>query len=187
MNMNSRPSCHSATRRLRRVRRSAAVTLELILTLPIIGLLLVGIVELGLLLGNLQYVEFASRTGALVAMRLSPATLNSGTLPASILSAVNQELNQMTPGAVARQVYLEHNVSAGGGVGPMVMRCGGLTTVPCPYRTVKAPSAPGGATYVRVTVFVDFSEVAPNALASVGLDYSTTVVQQTTTYMWLGP
>lgn len=168
--------------------RSAAVILELILTLPILMIALAAIVEFGLLLNNLQYVESASRAGVQVASGLSAANLNSGSLDTAILTAVNQELANIGPGVVARQVYLQHNVDPAPphSVGPTVMVCDGVSTTPCPYVTVTAPSAPA-TVYVRVTVFVDFPDVAPNALAYFGLDFSNSIVQQTTTRMWLGP
>lgn len=168
--------------------RSAAVILELILTLPILMIALAAIVEFGLLLNNLQYVESASRAGVQVASRLSAASLNTGSLDASVLTAVNQELSNISPGVVARQVYLEHNVNPAPPptVGATVMVCDGASSTPCPFVTVTAPSAPS-TEYVRVTVFVDFPDVAPNALAYFGLDFENSIVQQTTTRMWFGP
>lgn len=184
----NRPSVPSSPRR---AERRAAVVLELILTLPILMIALVAIVEFGLLVSNLQYVESASRAGSRVASRLAPTgpnQLNNGALPPDILTAVNTELANIGPGVVARQVYLEYNVDSMGGVVVMpFMDCGGASTTPCPYVAVNAPTISLTTAYVRVTVFVDFPDVAPNALAYFGLDFSSSVVQQTTTHMWLGP
>lgn len=169
-----------------RRRRSAAVVLETILALPVFVIMLMGIVEFGVLVENLQHVEAASRAGVLVASRTAAATLNLAALPADVLAAVNDELDQMRAGVVARQVRLETNVDNAGNVGATISRTGGQTAAPDPYVAVDAPAAPAAA-YVRVTVFVDVPDVTPNVLAAFGLDFTNEVVQQTTTFPWTGP
>lgn len=178
----SRPRA-SANHRLdrvrnRRSRRNAAATLEVILTLPLLMIVMLAIVEFGLLLANLQYVEMASRSGALVASRLPAATLNGGAFPTDITTAVNEELAKLGSGIQARQVYLQHNV----GGSPVSPRAGGQSTSPIPYKTITDPPVPPSGSYVRVTVFVDFRSVAPNLLATFGLNYQNATVQQTTTF-----
>jgi Flp pilus assembly protein TadG len=160
--------------------------LETILALPIFVIMLMGLVEFGVLVENLQHVEAASRAGVVVASRTADATLNLAALPADVLAAVNNELDQMHSGAVARQVRLETNVTAVGGVGATFSRTGGKDNAPDPYIAVTAPAAPATA-YVRVTVFVDVPDVTPNVLAAFGIDFSSEVVQQTTTFPWTGP
>lgn len=169
-----------------RRRRSAAVVLETILALPVFVIMLMGIVEFGVLVENLQHVEAASRAGVLVASRTAAATLNLAALPADVLVAVNDELDQMRAGVVARQVRLETNVNNAGNVGATIFRTGGQTPVFNPDVAVTAPAAPAAA-YVRVTVFVDVPDVTPNVLAAFGLDFKNEVVQQTTTFPWTGP
>lgn len=176
------PSRRGALRR----RRSAAVVLETILALPIFVIMLMGLVEFGVLVENLQHVEAASRAAVLVASRTDAATLNLPALPADVLVAVNDELGRMQTGVLARQVCLQSNVTAGGGVGAAFTRTDGKSATPNPYIAVTAPAAPATA-YVRVTVFVDVPDVTPNVLAAFGLDFSSEVVQQTTTYPWTGP
>ena len=176
---------HRWSRPLRR-RRSAAVVLETILALPIFVIMLMGLVEFGVLVENLQHVEAASRAAVLVASRTDAATLNLPALPADVLVAVNDELGRMQTGVLARQVCLQSNVTAGGGVGAAFTRTDGKSATPNPYIAVTAPAAPAAA-YVRVTVFVDVPDVTPNVLAAFGLDFSSEVVQQTTTYPWTGP
>jgi uncharacterized iron-regulated membrane protein len=174
----------------RRPRRSAAVVLETILALPIFVIMLMGLVEFGVLVENLQYVQAASRAGAMVASRTAAATFHPPpvppTLPADVLVAVNDELGRMQTGVVARQVRLETNVDNAGAVGATISRVGGKDAITDPYVAVTAPAAPAGA-YVRVTVFVDVPDVTPNVLATFGLDFKNEVVQQTTTFPWAGP
>lgn len=178
---------HSGRNRLgRRPRRSAAVVLETILALPIFVIMLMGLVEFGVLIENLQCVQAASRAGAMVASRTAAATLNGAALPADVLVAANDELERMQTGAVARQVRLETNVDNAGAVGATISRTDGEDATPDPYIAVTAPAAPAGA-YVRVTVFVDVPDVTPNVLAAFGLDFNNEVVQQTTTFPWAGP
>lgn len=171
---------------VRRPRRSAAVVLETILALPIFVVMLMGLVEFGVLVENLQYVQAASRAGAMVASRTAAATLNGVALPADVLVAVNDELGRMQTGVVARQVRLETNVDNAGAVGATISRTDGVSATPNPYVAITAPAAPAGA-YVRVTVFVDVPDVTPNVLAAFGLDFQNEVVQQTTTFPWAGP
>jgi Flp pilus assembly protein TadG len=162
------------------------VVLETILALPIFVIMLMGLVEFGVLVENLQYVQAASRAGAMVASRTAAATLNGAALPADVLVAVNDELGRMQTGVVARQVRLETNVDNAGAVGVTISRIGGKDAITDPYVAVTAPAAPAGA-YVRVTVFVDVPDVTPNVLATFGLDFQNEVVQQTTTFPWAGP
>jgi hypothetical protein len=174
--------------------RSAAVVLETILALPVFVIMLMGIVEFGVLVENLQHVEAASRAGVLVASRMAAGDIhavpgNPGDLPAAILEAVNDELNLMKTGTLARQVRLQTNINNMGVIpAPLVIATftGGQTAAPDPYVAVNAPAAPLAA-YVRVTVFVDVPDVTPNVLAAFGLDFTNEVVQQTTTFPWTGP
>ena len=173
----------------RRPRRSAAVVLETILALPVFVIMLMGLVEFGVLVENLQYVQAASRAGAMVASRTAAAAFHPPSvppLPADVLVAVNDELGRMQTGVVARQVRLETNVDNAGAVGVTISRIGGKDAITDPYVAVTAPAAPAGA-YVRVTVFVDVPDVTPNVLATFGLDFQNEVVQQTTTFPWAGP
>lgn len=176
----------------RRPRRSAAVVLETILALPIFVIMLMGLVEFGVLVENLQYVQAASRAGAMVASRMAAADIhaNPGDLPVVILDAVNDELERMQVGVLARQVRLQTNVTAAGAIvvppPAFFAFTGGQSVAPDPYVAITAPAAPAGA-YVRVTVFVDVPDVTPNVLATFGLDFKNEVLQQTATFPWAGP
>jgi Flp pilus assembly protein TadG len=168
------------------------VVLETILALPIFVIMLMGLVEFGVLVENLQYVQAASRAGAMVASRMAAADIhaNPGDLPGVILDAVNDELERMQVGALARQVRLQTNVTAAGAIvvppPAFFVFTGGQSVAPDPYVAITAPAAPAGA-YVRVTVFVDVPDVTPNVLATFGLDFKSEVVQQTATFPWAGP
>lgn len=192
------PSHRRAVRR-RSIRRwrsrakiSGAVVLEVILTLPLLAIVLMAIVEFGIMLTNLQYVEFASRTAAQVAARLDQTSFYSGpiaVMPPEIVAAVNSQLAQTNgggPALTASKVYLEHTVPASGsGVGVVRHVCGGTTPTPCTGSDVEAPTVTGSYRYVRVTVFVEASQAAPNLLATFGFDLAGSHFQQTTTLPYL--
>ena len=165
--------------------------------MPLLVVGVMAIVELGLLISNLQHVEFASRNGAIVAAKLPRASLPiaPAAMPVEITTAVVAELQKMNPAitsATIRQVYLEHTADPGG-AGPLLVPetiTDGASLAPIPYLTVTDPSAAptlNAYEYVRVTVFVDFSDIAPNLLSTFCIDFSTAVVQQTSTMPYLQP
>lgn len=168
-------------------RRRAAVVLEVVLTLPLLIIVLMAVVEFGLMFSNEQIVEMASRAGAQVASRLVTISESDGDpAPTEVVDAVNEELGKIN--VTARQVILEHNVYFDGSP----------TGVLSPAVTLKSPAGnlcppsneptPPGPTpnhiqprYVRVTVCVNTTDIAPNLLATFGLDFSNRASQQTTT------
>ena len=189
------PSRHEA-RRLHRRRHGGAVILEVILTLPLLMITLLAIVEFGVMLVNLQYLEFASRTGAQVASQLdqsdfySPVLPNPPIFPAEIAVAVNTQLNQATPNAMtplaSTSILLEHSVplSGPGMTGAAVEVSDGVAVTSADVVEPPVP-APPAYRYVRVTVFVDAVDLTPNVLAAFGFDLSGKRFQQTTTYAYL--
>ncbi|HND52275.1 MAG TPA: hypothetical protein PLV92_07755, partial [Pirellulaceae bacterium] len=93
----------------------------MILAMPLLVVGVMAIVELGLLISNLQHVEFASRNGAIVAAKLPRASLPiaPAPMPVEITTAVVAELQKMNPAitsATIRQIYLEHTADPGGAV-----------------------------------------------------------------------
>ena len=87
-------------------KQHGAVTLELIIGLPILIMALMAIVQFGLLSSNQAIVHSASRAGADAATGVALPT--TGAVPAEILSAVN---NVLAPsGVTASCVQVTHNI-----------------------------------------------------------------------------
>ncbi len=166
-------------KRLRQARRGA-VTLELILTFPIWLIFLLAIVEFGQILSNEQQVALASRVGAEEASQtaiLSPS--NGGPVPANVLEAIDQQL--ASSGISRCRVIVEHNVlpsSPSPVTVPVTLSTG---TCDCDPPATPLPST---RRYVRVTVCVELTEVAPNLLCLFGFDISDKLMQHTTTFRY---
>jgi Flp pilus assembly protein TadG len=157
--------------RPRRARRGVAV-LEVVLVLPVLVILLMAIVEFGLILANLKQVAVASRVGSLRASQTAGLP-SAGPVPADIVAAVQQQLE--SSGITACQVILEHNTNGSTDIltNDMGCDCNPLAAAPIP---------PG--TYVRLTVCVQLTELAPNLLATFGFDTSTRMAEHTTTFRY---
>lgn len=169
--------------------------LELILAMPLLMIVLLAVVEFGVLLVNLQYVEFASRTGAQVASQLNQSDFysvvppNPAVFPATITTVVNAELAQATPNAVtplsSSSILLEHTVPISGpAVGAVTEVYSGVAVTSADVAEPPIP-APPAYRYVRVTVFVNATDLTPNILAAFGFDLTGKRFQQTTTYAYL--
>ena len=156
--------------------RRAAVTLELLLTLPVWLILLLATIEFGQLLSNMQQVSLASRVGAEEAAH----TLSL----ANVTDVVDQQM--ATAGMTRCRVILEHNV--GGGTNTATdgacINCpppGG----PFPSVDTNNDNVPDYTPEaVRVTVCVAGDQLAPNLLNACGIDISTWTISQTTTFRY---
>lgn len=139
---------------LHRPSRRAAVTLELILTLPILVIVILAIVEFGVLMANLQAVNMASRDGGRFAAR--SIALTPGTA-ADIRTAVDNRLRSAGLGPSASNgITLQHNVG-----GPTQNLINGSCTIPA------SPPLPSNS--VRVRVCVPYERLAPNLLQTFGI------------------
>lgn len=164
--------------------RRGGVTLELILNLPIWIIFLLALIQFGQLLSNAQQVALASRVGAEEASETAATTITTAvTVPGNIVEAIEHQLESAgivdSGGASQCRVILEHNLSGS----DQQLDSAGAT---CSCSPPTTPPLPAGTDYVRVTVCVPFSLVAPNLLNSLGLDFSGKVVQQTTTFLHEG-
>ncbi len=160
-----KPNRQRACRPTRR-RAVAAVTLELILALPILFIALLAVVEFGAVMANLQAVAAASREGGRFAAR--QGTLNAGTA-SSIRTLVDNRLQTAGFGSTASTgVVLVHNIGA----------TTTLTDGVCPAPT--SPALP--ATSVRVRVCVPLTRLAPDLLNPFGFSLTSKTVQQDATF-----
>lgn len=160
-------------------RRRGAITLEMILVLPIFVVALIPIVQFGLLLSNKQFVEMASRTGSQVGSKLPMLTQTSSEpVPAEVLKSVATEMGKI--GVSDYAVLLEHNIDTtqASSVGPVVILRSivgaGPANAPSPSLVALTLNRP----YVRVTVSVQASKLTPNLLSTFGFDLSNRVSEE---------
>lgn len=177
---SSRATRTSSRTKSRRAR--GAVTLELILTLPIWLILLLGLVEFGLILTNQQQVALAARVGAEEASQTTLlSTIDGDPVPPNVLGAVAQQLagSRMSP----CKVILEHNVVPDSP--PIISLPVTLSssTGACDCDAPAIPLPPRRR-YTRVTVFVPLTEVTPNLLRLFGFDISEELLHHTATFRY---
>ena len=167
-------ACFPARFRSHRRWSSGAVTLELILMLPIWIILMLAVIEFGLIGSNRQQVALASRVGAEEASRTPGLSTNNGDpVPGNVLNVIDQQL--ASSGLSRCEVVLQHNL---GSVSPAYTTLAS-GNCDCPSPTGLLPTA-GRA--VRVTVFVPVTGLAPNLLRACGLDLSDRFIYHTTTF-----
>lgn len=163
--------------------RTAIVTLETIVWLPVLAILLAAVIEMGLLMTGTMHVAAASRLGAKLAAEtagLSSATPVNATNAAIVIrGSVNDYLENAGYGASASAgVRLQHNIGTGQSVENGT--CPEQTTPALPPGPVVAfPNRPNS---VRVVVCVNATEVSPNLLQTFGYNIATTTLELSTTY-----
>ena len=160
--------------------RHGAVTLELILTLPIWLIFLLAVIEFGQILANQQQVALASRVGVEEASQTADLPLRDGRpVPDNVIDAIDQQL--ASSGISACRVILEHNVvpTAPSGITTPVTASSGTCRHDPP-----AAELPPARQYVRVTVAVPLTELTPDLLGVFGLDISEKTLQHTTTFRY---
>jgi len=151
--------------------------LELILSLPVWLILLMAVVEFGMILVNEQQVALASRVGAEKASETAGLSISTGDpVPAPVLDAIEHQLGSSCLSACA--VILEHNVA----ISPPAV----LISPPDPACNCQPPGTalPVDRNYVRVTVCVPLSQLAPNLLKFVGFDITNCVIHHSTTFRY---
>ncbi len=154
------------SRRHVKPQRRAVTVLELIIALPILVIGLMAVVELGLLAQNQSLVQRASRAGADAARTTDLPTV--GAVPAQVLDAIRATLE--CEGVRAKCVRVEHNQ---GPAPPYVLTDGSGDELP--------PGPVPNFPYVRVSVCVANTDLAPNLLRTFCLDLEGECSQRTTT------
>ncbi len=167
-----------------RSERRGALTVELVLTLPIFLILLVAIVQFGLYHVRMQHVALASRIGAKQAAQ-TPDLQSYSSVPGNVISAIGAELQ--TTGITQFCVRLAHNVGSTTVVlwdppgGCPFCPTGGCTCCP----TSPFSSSPySGTKYVRLTVCVPLTELMPNVLKIFGFDLTGQTTAFTTVFQY---
>lgn len=160
---------------LRRGPRRGAVLLELILTLPVWLILIMAVVEFGMILVNQQQVALASRVGAEKASETAGLSTTPGDpVPPVVVNAIRHQLESSCLKYCS--VILEHNMSPGSTLVTLRTSASSCTCDP------PSTALPIYGHYVRVTVCVPLSELAPNLLSFVGFDISGCVIHHSTTF-----
>ena len=171
-------------------RRLGAVTLELILMLPVWLIALFAVIEFGLLIANRQQVALASRVGAEEASTTGGlgATVDGDPVPTGVMEVIQQQL--ASSGITQCKVLLEHNIP-GTDPPPVGLQSGtcdftvnptACTPPPVDYPAPDASNLPSTGRYVRVTVYVQVGQLTSNLLSAFGLDLSARIIRQSTTF-----
>ncbi len=160
--------------------RGGAVTVELIIALPVLVIAIVAVIVFGLLMGNRQWVEQASRAGAEVASVL-PTMATEVVVPPGVRESIEASLAQAGIDATVANgnltIVLETDV---GGLRQMTDTNGGPDCDP------DVLNPPPLRNYTRVVVCVRSTALAPNALVTFGFDLSDSVARQETTLRYRG-
>ena len=185
INSSNRQTAYRPKRRDVRRARSGAITLELILCLPVWIIVLAATLEFGLLISRLQQVALAARVGAMEAAQ-TDGIQEFVAFPTGVETVVDRQL-QSAKGQSDTIEYcrliLEYRL--GGTVATPLVQDG---NTPCNCQPIDGSDLPFPNTdcgdYVRVTVCVRMSELAPNLLKVFGFDISGKFVQHTATYAY---
>lgn len=162
------------------------ITVELLLTLPILLISLAAILEFGLIYTVNQKVAYASRFGAKLASE-EPRTglddLNLASGGSRLRTAINRFLSTAEIPTGACTVILEHNAclanqtqtdTDGSGC-----NCGAPAT-PLPA----GPPPPGNPEYVRVTVCVPLAGNVPDLVSSFGFSIAGFTIEHSTLFRY---
>lgn len=153
----------------RRLRRGVT-TLELLVNLPVWLIAFLAVVEFGMIFANLQQVALASRVGAKVASESSSFSVGPLNPADPIVLAIEHQLQ--LSGITQCKIILEEN--AGGSHNTHTLGSCVAPPPPTPLPTL--------GKYVRVSVCVPGSQLAPNLLKAFFLDSSKWIFRETTTF-----
>lgn len=179
--VSQRSHCRISSRRfssqlhLARHRR-AGVVLELLLSFPILLIAFLAAIQFGMLFSKIQQLALASRIGALAAAQSIALTPVNGPVPLSILQPITRQMNLIS--ASPYGVLIEHNATNPQPVTPVLLASG---TPACTQPTTPLPTS---GRYVRVTVCVKVTQIAPDLLGMFGLDITTLNAQQTSVFRY---
>lgn len=171
-----RPRCRNSSRCTTRRHRRAGVTLELVLSFPVLLIAFLAAIQFGMLFSKNQQLALASRIGALAASQSLALTPVNGPVPPSILLPITRQMNLM--GVSSFGVLIEHNATNPMPMAPILLASG------TPAATQPSTPLPVNGRYVRVTVCVKVTQIAPDLLGLFGLDISTDNAQQTSVFRY---
>ena len=156
--------------------RRAGVVLELLLSFPVLLIAFLAAIQFGMLFSKNQQLALASRIGALAAAQSFDLLPVNGPVPPSILQPITRHMNLM--GVSPYGVLIEHNVTNPQPMTPVLLASG---TPACTQPTTPLPTS---GRYVRVTVCVKVTQIAPDLLGFFGLDITADKIQQTSVFRY---
>lgn len=189
------PCPAAAALRLRpgaRLRRGGAVTLELLLVMPVLVMTLLAVVQFGVFFSNMQQLALATRVGAEVASQsvlpnnavygVAPFTVGDP-VPTDIVNAITTQL--ASSGITPCEILLDHNANTfefppASGIFITPNQRFTTTLSVCHCEPPALASLPTIRRTVRVTVCVPMTQMMPNCLSAFGFDLSNCSAQSTT-------
>jgi hypothetical protein len=152
------------------------VVLELLLSFPVLLIAFLAAIQFGMLFSKLQQLALASRIGALAAAQYSPLPPVDGPVPPNLMLPITRQMNLI--GASPYGLLIEHNVTDPQPATPVMLTSG---TPACTQPTTPLPTS---GRYVRVTVCVEVTQIAPDLLGLFGLDITSEKAQQTSVFRY---
>jgi hypothetical protein len=171
------------------VRRSGVITLELLVSLPLLVILLLALIEFAIIYQVNMEVAEAARFGAKLASeitRLQAAATNLGNYnQAATVSDLKERIDQYLANnglTASCEVILQHGACVPNQtqLQPTSIPPDCLCTTPAtPFPNSEPPA---GECYARVTVALRLDGNVPNLLSTFGLDLGDMTVQQSTVF-----
>jgi len=167
-------------------KRSAVITVELLLAFPILLIVLAAVIEFGLIYAVSQKVSYASRFGAKLASEEPRTTMDDLNLPAGgnrLRTAINRFLATAEIPTGACSVILEHNACLANATQTDTDGSGcncGAPATPLPA----GPPPAGNPEYVRVTVCVPLVGNVPDLVSSFGFSVAGFTIEHSTVFRY---
>lgn len=169
-----------------RKRRAGIVTVELLLTLPVLLVFLAAVIQFALIYSVNQKVAYASRFGARLASeepRTSLDDLNLSGGGSRLRTAINNYLANADLTTGACTVILEHNACLANQTQTDTDGSGCNCGAPAAALPAGPPPA-GTPEYVRVTVCVPLTGNVPDLLSSFGFSVAGCTIEHTTLFRY---
>lgn len=162
-----------------RRRRTGVITLELILTLPILMTLLLAIVEFGLALVVAKQVSFASRYGAKISAETPEASLDTFVSSGGLRALIDAQLAEGGIDTGACRIIVRHNLADPNDLASATRIDEPANGCECGFPPVDVPTL---AEYVSVTVCVPLEGNIPDLVGYAGFSLEGCFIEETTTY-----
>lgn len=166
--------------------RRGVITVELLLTLPILLIFMAGVLEFGLIFAVNQKVAYASRFGAKLASEEARTTLDDLNLSAGgsrLRTAINRYLSTAEVATGACAVILEHNACLANQTQTDTDGAGCDCGVPATALPAGPPPS-GNSEYVRVTVCVPLAGNVPDLLSGFGFSIAGFEIEHSTLFRY---
>jgi len=166
----------SLSRRGQLKHRRAGVVLELLVSFPVLLIAFLAAIQFGMLFSKLQQLAIASRIGALSAAQSALLPPANGPVPPAVLLPITRQMNLISVATFG--VLIEHNVTNPQPMTPILLTAG------TPLPTQPTTPLPTSGRYVRVTVAVNVTQIAPDLLGMFGFNIIGEKAQQTSVFRY---